>query len=176
MSGLNKTPEKHLLLFSGRAHPKLANDVAAQLGISLVPTSAYDFANGEIYVRYEESVRGSDAFVSQSHTAIPAANVAGIGDPPDIPGPPRNGSATAITVVKTAPISTINMTGFRHICRGSSFVKAPGTAARREAKLNAELFLVGCFAVEYSSGVCDAEVGTVVVDMITRVLLRGGPV
>ena len=69
MSGLNKTPEKHLLLFSGRAHPKLANDVAAQLGISLVPTSAYDFANGEIYVRYEESVRGSDAFVIQSHTA-----------------------------------------------------------------------------------------------------------
>jgi ribose-phosphate pyrophosphokinase len=34
-----------------------------------VPTSAYDFANGEIYVRYEESVRGCDAFVIQSHTA-----------------------------------------------------------------------------------------------------------
>ena len=34
-----------------------------------MPTSAYDFANGEIYVRYEESVRGSDAFVIQSHTA-----------------------------------------------------------------------------------------------------------
>jgi ribose-phosphate pyrophosphokinase len=32
-------------------------------------TSAYDFANGEIYVRYEDSVRGSDAFVIQSHTA-----------------------------------------------------------------------------------------------------------
>ena len=39
------------------------------LGTELVPTSAYDFANGEIYVRYEESVRGSDAFVIQSHTA-----------------------------------------------------------------------------------------------------------
>jgi ribose-phosphate pyrophosphokinase len=34
-----------------------------------VPTSAYDFANGEIYVRFEESVRGSDAFVIQSHTS-----------------------------------------------------------------------------------------------------------
>ena len=33
-----------------------------------MPTSAYDFANGEIYVRFEESVRGSDAFVIQSHT------------------------------------------------------------------------------------------------------------
>jgi ribose-phosphate pyrophosphokinase len=43
--------------------------VAALLGISLVPSSAYEFANSEIYVRFEESVRGSDAFVIQSHTA-----------------------------------------------------------------------------------------------------------
>ena len=35
----------------------------------IVPTSAYEFANSEIYVRYEESVRGCDAFVIQSHTA-----------------------------------------------------------------------------------------------------------
>ena len=34
-----------------------------------VPTSAYDFANGEIFVRFEESVRGCDAFVVQSHAA-----------------------------------------------------------------------------------------------------------
>ena len=57
------------MLFSGRAHPELAEEVAEELGIELVPTSAYDFANGEIYVRYEESVRGCDAFVIQSHTA-----------------------------------------------------------------------------------------------------------
>ncbi len=69
MSAINKTTEKHLLVFSGRAHPQLAQQVAEQLGTSVVPTSAYDFANGEIYVRYEESVRGSDAFVIQSHTA-----------------------------------------------------------------------------------------------------------
>jgi len=69
MSGINKTTEKHLMVFSGRAHPQLAQEVAAALGTDLVPTSAYDFANGEIYVRYEESVRGSDAFVIQSHTA-----------------------------------------------------------------------------------------------------------
>jgi ribose-phosphate pyrophosphokinase len=43
--------------------------VADALGTELVPTSAYDFANGEIYVRYEESVRGCDAFVIQSHTS-----------------------------------------------------------------------------------------------------------
>jgi ribose-phosphate pyrophosphokinase len=43
--------------------------VADLLDTSIVPTSAYDFANSEIYVRFEESVRGSDAFVLQSHTA-----------------------------------------------------------------------------------------------------------
>ncbi|GAB3078088.1 MULTISPECIES: ribose-phosphate diphosphokinase [unclassified Phycicoccus] len=69
MTGILKTTEKNLMVFSGRAHPGLAEDVARMLGTGLVPTSAYDFANGEIYVRYEESVRGSDAFVIQSHTA-----------------------------------------------------------------------------------------------------------
>ena len=67
MSGILRTSEKNLLVFSGRAHPALAEAVATMLGTGLVPTSAYDFANGEIYVRYEESVRGSDAFVIQSH-------------------------------------------------------------------------------------------------------------
>jgi len=69
MSGMKRTTEKNLMVFSGRAHPGLAAEVAEQLGAGLVPTSAYDFANGEIYVRFEESVRGSDAFVIQSHTS-----------------------------------------------------------------------------------------------------------
>ena len=58
-----------MLLFSGRAHPSLAQEVADLLEIDLVPTTSYDFANGEIYVRFEESVRGCDAFVIQSHAA-----------------------------------------------------------------------------------------------------------
>ncbi len=61
--------EKRLVLVSGRAHPELADDVAQALGVELLPTTAYDFANGEIYVRFSESVRGADAFVLQSHTA-----------------------------------------------------------------------------------------------------------
>ncbi|WP_327637424.1 ribose-phosphate diphosphokinase [Kribbella sp. NBC_00482] len=69
MSGMKRTTEKNLMVFSGRAHPGLAEEVAAELGSGLVPTQAYDFANGEIYVRFEESVRGSDAFVIQSHTS-----------------------------------------------------------------------------------------------------------
>ncbi|MBA4608118.1 MULTISPECIES: ribose-phosphate diphosphokinase [Aeromicrobium] len=57
------------MLFSGRAHPTLAKEVAELLEVDCVPTTAYDFANGEIYVRFEESVRGCDAFVIQSHAA-----------------------------------------------------------------------------------------------------------
>jgi ribose-phosphate pyrophosphokinase len=57
------------MVFSGRAHPELADEVATLLDQQLVPTQAYEFANGELYVRYEESVRGCDAFVLQSHTA-----------------------------------------------------------------------------------------------------------
>jgi ribose-phosphate pyrophosphokinase len=66
---MKRATEKNLMVFSGRAHPALAEAVAEDLGSGLVPTSAYDFANGEIYVRFEESVRGSDAFVIQSHTS-----------------------------------------------------------------------------------------------------------
>ncbi|WP_026534904.1 ribose-phosphate diphosphokinase [Arthrobacter sp. H14] len=69
MTGIKIQGEKKLLLASGRAHPELAEEIASELGTELVPTSAYDFANGEIYVRFEESVRGCDAFVIQSHTA-----------------------------------------------------------------------------------------------------------
>ena len=67
MTGIVKATEKNLMVFSGRANPELAEEVASLLGTELVPTTAYDFANGEIYVRYQESVRGSDAFVIQSH-------------------------------------------------------------------------------------------------------------
>jgi ribose-phosphate pyrophosphokinase len=69
VTGIEATGQKKLMLFSGRAHPELAEAVARELGVELAPTQARDFANGEIYVRFEESVRGSDAFVLQSHTA-----------------------------------------------------------------------------------------------------------
>lgn len=69
MSFIKTTGEKKLMLFSGRAHPELAESVSDHLGIGLTPTTAYDFANGEIYIRYKESVRGCDAFVLQSCTS-----------------------------------------------------------------------------------------------------------
>lgn len=66
---IKTTGEKRLALVSGRAHQGLAEEVAQLLGTQLVPTTAYDFANGETFVRFEESVRGVDAFVIQSHPA-----------------------------------------------------------------------------------------------------------
>ena len=69
MTGITATGEKKLMLFSGRAHPELTSEIANHLGIEPAPARLFDFANGEIFVRFLESVRGSDAFVVQSHTA-----------------------------------------------------------------------------------------------------------
>jgi ribose-phosphate pyrophosphokinase len=69
VTGIKASGQKTLMLFSGRAHPELAAEIASELDISVSPTQLRDFANGEIYARYEESVRGCDAFVIQAHTA-----------------------------------------------------------------------------------------------------------
>jgi ribose-phosphate pyrophosphokinase len=69
MTGVKKPNVKHLMLFSGRAYPGLAEEIADLLKVEIVPTRAFNYANSEIYVRFEESVRGSDAFVIQSHAA-----------------------------------------------------------------------------------------------------------
>ncbi|MHB1171932.1 MAG: ribose-phosphate diphosphokinase [Lacisediminihabitans sp.] len=68
MSEIKITGQKRLVIVSGRAHPQLALDIAQELGSQVVHTDARTFANGEIYARFDESVRGCDAFVIQSHT------------------------------------------------------------------------------------------------------------
>ena len=69
MTGITQTNEKRMVILAGRSHPELSQAVAEELGSELVPIRAYNFANGEIFVRFEESVRGCDAFVIQTHTA-----------------------------------------------------------------------------------------------------------
>lgn len=66
---VEKPASKQLVIASGRAHQALAQEVAELLGTELVPMTAYDFANGETFVRYERSVRGVDAFIIQAHPA-----------------------------------------------------------------------------------------------------------
>jgi ribose-phosphate pyrophosphokinase len=69
MTGITASGEKKMMLFAGRAYPELGTEIAGCLGIDPTPSRLYDFANGEIFVRFLESVRGCDAFVLQSHTA-----------------------------------------------------------------------------------------------------------
>ena len=69
MSEITINGRKRLAILSGRAHPALAEEIASLLGTELVPTTAYDFASGETFVRFEESVRGVDAFVIQAYPA-----------------------------------------------------------------------------------------------------------
>ena len=60
--------DKRMMLFSGSANVPLAEDVAEILGVQLGGVQRSVFANGEIYVRYTESVRGAHCFVLQSHS------------------------------------------------------------------------------------------------------------
>jgi ribose-phosphate pyrophosphokinase len=63
---LKEVTRKKLMIFSGRSYPELGRQIAGHLGISLGKVDLKAFSNGELYVRYEESVRGSDAFVIQT--------------------------------------------------------------------------------------------------------------
>ncbi len=60
--------QKRFMLFSGSANPALAQEVSALLGVQLGGVERKTFANGEISIRFTESVRGADCFVLQSHS------------------------------------------------------------------------------------------------------------
>ncbi|MEO8887884.1 MAG: ribose-phosphate diphosphokinase [Jatrophihabitantaceae bacterium] len=68
MSTLQLPGRKSLMLFSGRAYPALAAEIAEHIGVTVTETTAREFANGETFIKSNESVRGSDAFVIQSFT------------------------------------------------------------------------------------------------------------
>ncbi|MGI6590318.1 MAG: ribose-phosphate diphosphokinase [Eggerthellaceae bacterium] len=58
--------KKSMAVFSGSAHPELAQEIAQCLGVELGKVRLERFANGENYARYEQSVRGADVFIIQS--------------------------------------------------------------------------------------------------------------
>ena len=62
-------PKKRLFVVSGRAHPSLAEEIAQALGVKLGEPNLAEFANGELHCRFAESVRGTDVFIVQSHSA-----------------------------------------------------------------------------------------------------------
>ena len=59
--------KKNLILVAGRGHPELSDEVAQHLHVPLGDVALSTFANGEIYCRYGENIRGADVFVFQSH-------------------------------------------------------------------------------------------------------------
>jgi ribose-phosphate pyrophosphokinase len=61
--------KKQLELISGRAHPELAQEVAAHLGVELTDANLVDFASTEMRCRFGDSIRGADVFILQSHAA-----------------------------------------------------------------------------------------------------------
>jgi len=63
---IERGPQKRLMLFSGGSNPELAEKIADRLGVTLGEVELKTFANGETYVRYDDSIRGSDAFIIQS--------------------------------------------------------------------------------------------------------------
>ena len=62
-------PRRRLELVSGRAHPTLAQDIAGHLGVELGQANLREFANGEIYCKYDISIRGCDVFIIQTHAS-----------------------------------------------------------------------------------------------------------
>ncbi|MEA2307687.1 MAG: ribose-phosphate pyrophosphokinae, partial [Solirubrobacteraceae bacterium] len=67
--------DKRLMLFSGRANPELAAKIADKLGVDLGPVTLKSFSNGEVYCRYEESIRGADVFLIQPTCGNPVTGI-----------------------------------------------------------------------------------------------------
>ena len=87
------------MLFSGRSNPELGERIAEQLGVSLAEVTLKTFTNGEVYARYEESIRGADVFIVQSSALTPSRaqrfidrasdhGAGGVGWPPPSGSPP----------------------------------------------------------------------------------------
>ncbi len=64
---MQKVTTKRMSLFTGRTHPTLAQEVADHLGIEIGHPNLVEFANGEIRPRFQESIRGCDVFIMQTH-------------------------------------------------------------------------------------------------------------
>ena len=69
MSEIVQDYRKRLMVFGGRASGELASNIARHLAVDLGDVTLKTFSNGEVYCRYEESIRGADVFIVQSTAA-----------------------------------------------------------------------------------------------------------
>src|SRR5215204_2390741 len=63
--------DKAMMVVSGRSHPELGGRIAGKLGLDPTPVTLRTFSNGEVYCRYEESIRGADVFIVQPTAGNP---------------------------------------------------------------------------------------------------------
>ena len=66
---MEQVTKKKLSLFAGRSCPDLAEAVSEHLGVALGRSNTAEFANGELHCRFEQSVRGADVFIINTHSA-----------------------------------------------------------------------------------------------------------
>jgi ribose-phosphate pyrophosphokinase len=117
-------PTRRLELFSGRAHPELAREVASHLDLSLGSITLREFADGEIYSRFDQSVRGKDIFILQSHV-----------------GPVNNSIVEQLIVVDAAKRASASR--ITAVCPYYGYSRQDRKASGREpitAKLVADMF------------------------------------
>jgi len=74
-TSLHSPNDKRLMLFSGRANPELAAKIADKLDVELGPVTLKTFSNGEVYCRFEESIRGADVFLIQPTCGNPMTGI-----------------------------------------------------------------------------------------------------
>jgi ribose-phosphate pyrophosphokinase len=74
-TSINLEYGKRLMLFSGRANPELAARIACRLDVDLGGVTLKTFSNGEVYCRYDESIRGADVFIVQPTCGNPETGV-----------------------------------------------------------------------------------------------------
>ena len=74
-TSINLEYGKRLMLFSGRANPALAAKIAGKLNVDLGGVTLKTFSNGEVYCRYEESIRGADVFIVQPTCGNPQEGI-----------------------------------------------------------------------------------------------------
>ena len=72
---MKRTSERKLMVFSGSCNRELSEEIAKCLGVELGNVKTTKFANGEIYARYLQSVRGADVFIIQSVASGDGNNV-----------------------------------------------------------------------------------------------------
>ena len=75
VSSIAQDYTKRLMVFGGRASTELAARIAGKLDVDLGQVDLRTFADGEVYCRYQESIRGADVFIVQSTAANAAAGM-----------------------------------------------------------------------------------------------------